>query len=207
MRKLTKLLAVLLSVIFVFAMVTGCNGAAANEDDSGGGKSNTEAESTAEDTTEEDAVEDTDESEEETPAEEETTLTGGTEITEKDIEEICTSIKEAIQKDYLEPNNLSVEEFAWPTEDSSSWGYLSAIYNSSFFSIRNNEEIEDFTESEYDTLAQSPEEKEILYATYNGVLDWLNSKGDYDADYFAAVFLKFYPFETEIPEKVTFDEE
>lgn len=221
MRK--KMLAIIMTIIFVLSMaVTGCSGASDKETDSGGGKTETETEAPADEqqtddseksddvtTEEEDAVEGTEDSsaESETP---DVVLTADTEITDEDIQEIYASIKESIEKRYLEPNSISPADFSWPDATSTIWGdYSDRILMDNGYQYATVKDF--FTEdelinmlSDYDNQYPSPD-KEILDSVLLGIIDWMQTKGDYDEGYFSSVFSKLLPMKDVIPTNVTFN--
>lgn len=214
-----RIFALLVVGCLVFTMAAGCSGA--SETDSGGDKTETEAEAPAADdqqaeseesdevTTEEDAVEGTEDSsaESETP---DVVLTADTEITDEDIQEIYASIKESIEKRYLEPNSISPADFSWPDATSTIWGdYSDRILMDNGYQYATVKDF--FTEdelinmlSDYDNQYPSPD-KEILDSVLLGIIDWMQTKGDYDEGYFSSVFSKLIPMEDVIPVNVTFN--
>ena len=217
MRK--KFITFLLAFALTSSMLlTACGN---KETDSGGGKTETETESPAADdqqaeseesdevTTEEDAVEGTEDSsaESETP---DVVLTADTEITDEDIQEIYASIKESIEKRYLEPNSISPADFSWPDATSTIWGdYSDRILMDNGYQYATVKDF--FTEdelinmlSDYDNQYPSPD-KEILDSVLLGIIDWMQTKGDYDEGYFSSVFSKLIPMEDVIPVNVTFN--
>ncbi len=208
-----KIFTVLLTVIFVIAMMaTGCSGAS-EETDSGGDKTETEAEAPAADdqqaeseesdevtTEEEDAVKETEDS----SATPDVVLTADTEITDEDIQEIYASIKENVTAEYLEPNGIDPATFSWPSSESSSWNYLSDLYTSCYLCVDlqipfTEDELTQY-EGEYPT-----QDKELFEAVFFGILHWLDSKGSYDTGYYSAVLGKLNPFNTNITNNVTFN--
>ena len=198
MRK--KMLAIIMTIIFVLSMaVTGCSGAS-EETDSGGGKTETETEAPAADdqqaeevtTEEEDAVK-----ESETP---DVVLTADTEITEEDIQKVYASIKESVTTEYLEPNGIDPATFSLPASEEA-WSY--------FFKLSESYYMELFTGVEIDTsstenLPPSPE-KEIMDSIFKGLLRGLDNLGKYDADYYSKFTQKLSPFNTNIINNVTFN--
>lgn len=198
MRK--KMLAIIMTIIFVLSMaVTGCSGAS-EETDSGGGKTETETEAPAADdqqaeevtTEEEDAVK-----ESETP---DVVLTADTEITEEDIQKVYASIKESVTTEYLEPNGIDPATFSLPASEEA-WSY--------FFKLSESYYMELFTGVEIDTsstenLPPSPE-KEIMDSIFKGLLSGLDNLGKYDADYYSKFTQKLSPFNINIINNVTFN--
>ena len=206
-----KSLAILLTVIFVIAMMaTGCSGASDKETDSGEAKTETETEAAAEDdqqaaeedsevvTTEEDEIS----TEEDVVEITEPKLTGSTPFTDEDFSEMCESIKKSITDEYLQPNNISAEEFAWPAADSQSWEYLTDISGGFLLpiSIEEFDSICEERESNYESL---PENK-IMQAVMHGIINWLNDKGGCDDTYYPTVIMHFLPFSETLPSEISF---
>lgn len=191
-----KLLALIMVLSLVFAMVVvGCS--SSSDADSSSDASTTETETpedSADVSSEEEAVDETeDTSEEETPEDEtsgsEEVLTGDTEITDEDMQEVYASIKESIEKRYLEPNNISSAEFSWNTIDSSVWSsyytYAGSHVINYIVVTKSWETVEDLSESLSNNNNEYPSpDKELLDDVLLGIIDWLNSKGDYDVEYY-----------------------
>ena len=202
-------------------LLTACGN---KETDSGGGKTETETEAPAADdqqaeseesdevtTEEEDAVKETED--EDSSAESETpdvVLTADTEITDEDIQEIYASIKESVTTEYLEPNGIDPADFSWPDATSTIWGdYSDRILMDNGYQYATVKDF--FTEdelinmlSDYDNQYPSPD-KEILDSVLLGIIDWMQTKGDYDEGYFSSVFSKLLPMKDVIPTNVTFN--
>ena len=193
-----KIFALLMVICFVFAMAAGCNGA--SETDSGEDKTGTESEA---------------------PAESETSdvvLTADTEITDEDIQEIYASIKESIEKRYLEPNNIAPEDFNWPAEDSEVWNYRELLNSTALlnmFSWENSDFIiENISEEDINLLIEdlneiddySSPEKDILDCVLLGVIDWLSSKVPFETEYFDPLWGTVYPSYSTLSNNITFTE-
>lgn len=211
-----KIFAVLLTVIFVIAMMaTGCSGASDKETDSGGGKTETETEAPAADdqqaddskesedvtTEEEDAVVDS-ESEEEEIEITDPKLTGSTPFTDEDFSEMCEFIKKSITEEYLQPNNISAEEFTWPSADSQSWEYLSDI-SGGFLMPITIEEFDSICKEREADYESTSEENKLMQASMHGIINWLNEKGGCDDTYYPTVIMHFLPFSETLSE-ITF---
>lgn len=196
MRK--RIFALLMVICLVFAMAAGCNGA--SETDSGEDKTGTESEA---------------------PAESETSdvvLTADTEITDEDIQEIYASIKESIEKRYLEPNNIAPEDFNWPAEDSEVWNYRELLNSTALlnmFSWENSDfVIENISEEDINLLIEdlneiddySSPEKDILDCVLLGVIDWLSSKVPFETEYFDPLWGTVYPSYSTLSNNITFTE-
>lgn len=187
-------------------LLTACGN---KETDSGGGKTETEAEAPAADdqhaeseeteevtTEEEDAVEGS-----ETP---DVVLTADTEITADDIQQIYASIKENVTAEYLEPNGIDPATFSWPSSESSSWNYFDDLYTSCYLCVDlqipfTEDELTQY-EGEYPT-----QDKELFEAVFFGILNWMDSKGSYDTGYYSAVLGKLNPYVSNLPANVTFN--
>lgn len=193
-----KIFALLMVICLVFAMAAGCNGA--SETDSGEDKTGTESEA---------------------PAESETSdvvLTADTEITDEDIQEIYASIKESIEKRYLEPNNIAPEDFNWPAEDSEVWNYRELLNSTALlnmFSWENSDfVIENISEEDINLLIEdlneiddySSPEKDILDCVLLGVIDWLSSKVPFETEYFDPLWGTVYPSYSTLSNNITFTE-
>ena len=213
MRK--KMLAIIMTIIFVLSMaVTGCSGASDKETDSGGGKTETETEAPAADdqqaddskesedvtTEEEDAVVDSENEEVEIT---EPKLTGSTPFTDEDFSEMCEFIKKSITEEYLQPNNISAEEFAWPSADSQSWEYLSDI-SGGFLMPITIEEFDSICKERESDYESSPEENKLMQAAMHGIINWLNEKGGCDDTYYPTVIMHFLPFSETLPSEISF---
>lgn len=187
-------------------LLTACGN---KETDSGGDKTETEAEAPAADdqhaeseeteevtTEEEDAVEGS-----ETP---DVVLTADTEITADDIQQIYASIKENVTAEYLEPNGIDPATFSWPSSESSSWNYFDDLYTSCYLCVDlqipfTEDELTQY-EGEYPT-----QDKELFEAVFFGILNWMDSKGSYDTGYYSAVLGKLNPYVSNLPANVTFN--
>ena len=207
-----KCLAILLTAILVTAMMaTGCSGASDKETDSGEATAETETAVSAEDDqqseaeeTEEKDVEVTEDSDAVTSVEKEEItepkLTGS--ITDEDFSELCESIKKSITDEYLQPNNISTEEFVWPSADSQSWEYLSDI--SGFRMPTTIEEFDSKCE-ELELYSESSLENKLMQTTMHGIINWINEKGGCDAEFYGTLIMRFAPsFYETLSEEITF---
>lgn len=199
-----KILTALLTFALSFAMITGC-GSASNEADSSGSKTETPDDNSEKDDDaepEEEASEGGTEGSEDAVEEEtsDVVLTGDTEITEEDLQEIYASIKESVESEYIEPNGIDSADFSLP-ESAEAWSYLGTLSESYYMEL--------FTGVEMDTgsignLPPSPE-KEIMDSIFDGMLNGLDQLGEYDADYYSNFTQKLNPFNTNIINNVTFE--
>ena len=115
---------------------------------------------------------------------------------------MCEYIKKSITDEYLQPNNISAEEFAWPAADSQSWEYLTDISGGFLLpiSIEEFDSICEERESNYESL---PENK-IMQAVMHGIINWLNDKGGCDDTYYPTVIMHFLPFSETLPSEISF---
>ena len=96
-----------------------------------------------------------------------------------DIEALKASIAESVKKEYLEPNKIAAEEFSWPKVNDHCWEY--------FRILRENyiaKEFMDITEDMPISDVPVSPEKEILEATANGLINWYESSGVDNYNYF-----------------------
>lgn len=198
-----KILALIMASTLVLAMtaMAGCGSSSDADSSDASSTSSTEIEAEMEDDTEVSSVgavdetdvaeETTDVSEEETPEESSSgeVLTGDTEITDEDMQEVYASIKESIETRYLEPNNILPEEFSWNTIDSSVWSsyytYAGSHVVNYIVVTKSWETVEDLNESLSNNNNEYPSpDKELLDDVLLGIIDWLDSKGDYEIEYY-----------------------
>ena len=205
-----KIFTILMVICLIFAMATGCSGASDKETDSVGGKTETETEAPAAD---DQQADDSKESEDVTTEEEdavvdeveitEPKLTGSTPFTDEDFSEMCEFIKKSITEEYLQPNNISAEEFSWPSEDSQSWEYLSDI-SGGFLMPITIEEFDSICKERESDYESSPEENKLMQAAMHGIINWLNEKGGCDDTYYPTVIMHFLPFSETLPSEISF---
>lgn len=209
MRK--KVVALLLCGAFTASVLTGC-GSAKEETNAGASVENSaQEEETEADGNEgaanEDVSEDTESVETETP---DVVLTGDTEITDADLQELYTFIAKSVESEYLEPNGIAAADFSWPAADSAVWGDYSdrslmlVGYDAATMSEFGAEKFLQDGMAMYDGQYPSPD-KEILDAVMVGIFDWMETKGNYDEEYFANVFGRLIPMENVIPANVTIE--
>ena len=205
-----KIFTILMVICLIFAMATGCSGASDKETDSVGGKTETETEAPAAD---DQQADDSKESEDVTTEEEdavvdeveitEPKLTGSTPFTDEDFSEMCEFIKKSITEEYLQPNNISAEEFSWPSEDSQSWEYLSDI-SGGFLMPITIEEFDSICKERESDYESSPEENKLMQAAMHGIINWLNEKGGCDDTYYPTVIMHFLPYSETLPSDSSF---
>ena len=187
-------------------LLTACGN---KETDSGGNKTEAETEAPADDKQSDDSKESEDVTTEEEDAvvdEVEITepkLTGSTPFTDEDFSEMCEFIKKSITEEYLQPNNISAEEFSWPSEDSQSWEYLSDI-SGGFLMPITIEEFDSICKERESDYESSPEENKLMQAAMHGIINWLNEKGGCDDTYYPTVIMHFLPFSETLPSEISF---
>lgn len=105
--------------------------------------------------------------------------TNKTELDNADVEALRTSIADSIKKEYLEPNKIAAEDFSWPEmSESVAWEYFSGLKRK-------------YAESEFDIVfgledptVPSGADKQIIEALYNGIINWYETSGVDNYDYF-----------------------
>lgn len=110
----------------------------------------------------------------EEPAATEAKDTNKTKLDDADIEALENSIRDAIIKEYLEPNNVSAEDFSWPSaEELEAWEYFS--------SLKLN--LAGFTEEVDMSIVPGSPSKEIIEALFSGLANWYEESGVENFDY------------------------
>ncbi len=184
----------ILSFILVFVIVFAMAATACGKKEEAAEKEETKQEETLD--TEEAGVDDKNDAE---AADEEETAnkekkTGEDTLTEEDVQSLKDSIRDTVISEYLEPNNISVEEFAWPDKDED-WGYLRELvgqYGLAFLACSDEIDISSVDSS----LASNPE---VIKAVLNGIINWIDKQGDFDMGYMENVFSAVYPYKEVIP--------
>ena len=209
MKKKISALIMVLSLIFAMTAVAACSSSSdADSSSDASSTSSTETESEVPDDTEdvsseEEEVDDTDETdvaEETSEVSEEETPEGETSskysLSDEEFQEICDFIRESIIDNYLTPNNLSTEDFCWPSDDDA-WLQLDSILK---------QMKEDYVI--FPGFKVSSEDLEIIKAVHQGFLNWFETYPDRMEDryVYALVIMEFFaPYETVLPANVTFD--
>ena len=201
MKKKWIALIMVLSLIFAMTAV-GCSSSSDADSSSDASTTETEAPEDTEDVSseEEEAVDETEEetvdtSEEETPEDE----TSSSDVTsDEELQGVCDSIRESIIDNYLTPNNLSTEDFRWPS-DEVAWLYLDDKVLNRITGIFDEDEI-----SPIDELSLA--DIEIIDATYTGIINWFEANTDGTSSELShIVFGVLGPPRTVIPANVTFE--
>ena len=182
----------ILSIILVFVMVFVMAATACGKKEEAAEKEEPKQEETSDE-------EEADEEDDAEAADEEETANGVTKsiddtLTEEDIQSLKDSIRDAVISEYLEPNNISVEDFAWPDKDSGEWGYMSMLSQeySLRFSVGEAMDVSKVDSSSYSN-------PEIMEAAFNGIINWLNKQGKYDGGYLDNVIDSLAPYDEVIP--------
>ncbi len=89
-------------------------------------------------------------------------------IFDEDAQEIMSYIAGSISEDYLVPNGISPDDFAWPT-DQAAWEYYNNLLNQIYTEIAIGGTPEPIRE---DLVPASPD-KEMMDAASQGVANWL----------------------------------
>ena len=175
----------ILSFILVFVIVFAMAATACGKKEETAEKEETKQEETS----------DTDEAE----ADEEETTDGVKKsiddtLTEEDIQSLKDSIRDTVISEYLKPNNISVDDFAWPDKNSGEWGYMSRLSQeySLRFSVGEAMDVSKVDSSSYSN-------PEIMEAAFNGIINWLNKQGKYNSGYLDNVIDSLTPYDEVIP--------
>ena len=185
----------ILSIIFVFVMVFAMAATACGKKEETAEKEEPKQEETSDtDEAEVADVEDDAAADEEEASDDGVMKTGNDKLTDEDVQSLKDSIRDTVISEYLEPNNISVEDFAWPDKDSGEWGYMVMLVNEYDLSLSIGYEMDISTvdSSKYSN-------PEIIKAAFNGIINWINEQGDFDLGYSNNVFFELYPYKEVIP--------
>lgn len=186
--KSKRFVAIIMTVIMVFAMCS-CASAAASD---GSDKKEPVAASETEDkdTSKAEATEPAGS----TAAAEEVNEFG---FTDSQMQELYDSIAASIIKEYLEPNKIAPEDFEWPNEAEIGWSYFSELSSIYSFNKFNDAGLE------ATTIPGDASEKAIIDATFDGIINWLETSAEnYDMQYYIKTINSLDPFSEVIPQKV-----
>lgn len=115
-------------------------------------------------------------------------------LTDEDIEALKASIAETVTKEYLEPNNIAVEDFKWPASESSAWSYLGEMIGAY--------EAQHFLgfegEWEYTDVAEGAD-KEIVETVLKGFTTWYEESKVSNYNFYKDMILKLQPYNEVIP--------
>ena len=89
-------------------------------------------------------------------------------IFDEDTQEILSYMAKSISEEYLVPNGISQDDFAWPT-DQAAWDYYKSLLDAIYFKI-----TLDADRPIDETLIPASPDREIMDAASKGVADWLN---------------------------------
>lgn len=176
--KTRRFLAIIMAIVMVFAM---CSCASADS-----GKTETKEETTAPESAENESVKEeaaetpevTETEEVEEIAEEDVEKTTSDDkenilgLTESEMQELYTVIEENLQKDYLDVNNIKVEDFSIPTDDES-WKYLSNYCTVVLFNpeISSEEAVKESNSTTSELSAENNTIMEIISCSFYNYLE------------------------------------
>lgn len=193
-----KMLALIMVLLLVFAMATFVGCSSSSDADSRGDTTSSTATKVSDDTGDisGEATSAADNTEEEPSSSDVTS--------DKELQGVCDSIRESIIDNYLTPNNISTEDFSWPSNEDA-WHYLTnLIWSYDLGNLEENwfeDEIKESIVFLYEGASSS--DLEIMKATMKGILNWANSNPD--SDVYDIFYDVLSPPETIIPSNVTFD--
>ena len=109
-------------------------------------------------------------------------------LTDDDIQNLKASIRDTVISEYIEPNNMSIEEFAWPdSSDSEAWEHFAKLV--------------EYSKIEYETGAKMPKSEseltdaqKVMEAAFKGIINWLDTQGNYDGWYFVNTMSTLDPY-------------
>lgn len=171
----------ILSIILVFVMVFAMAATACGKKEEAAEKEEPKQEETS----------DEEEADEEDESSDGVMKTGDDDITEEDFESLKDSIRDTVISEYLEPNNISAEEFEWPDIGDESWEYF----------ITSKEYLAVYVDSGVEMSIAEPttQNQKLMKAVLNGITSWLDSQGSYDIGYFNNTMRELKPYNAIIP--------
>lgn len=187
-KNFKRLIGVLMVAAMISAMAVACSGKdeIAEADDSK--TETTVAEEDEKDAQQEDANR--------PPDDEDTSNDQGAEpktendqLTLEDVEALKASIRNSVTTRYLEPNGMTADQIVWPED----WMGLDMLVAECAGYIAINMDIK------LDTEKASTD---VFMAVILGVLDWLETQGEYNNGYFGNTLQSLEPWNTVIPEVV-----
>ena len=185
----------ILSIILVFVMVFAMAVTAWGKKEEAAEKEEPKQEETSDiDEAEVDDVGDDAAVDAEEPPADKGKKTGDDMLTDEDVQSLKDSIRDTVISEYLEPNSISVEDFAWPDKDSGELGYMSRISQEYTlrFSVGETLDVSKIDSSSYSN-------PEIMEAAFNGIINWLDKQGKYDYGYLENVLDSLVPYKEVIP--------
>ncbi|WP_418463450.1 hypothetical protein [Frisingicoccus sp.] len=162
--KTKKAIAIIMAIIMVFSMCS-CAGNSGKPEEKE--PASTSAEETTKETSEEVAKTTTKGTSEEASDDKENELG----LTDSEMKGIYEEIEKALQEEYLDVNNIKVEDFAIPTDDES-WEYFSSYCSSRNFHVDGITE-EDIRERTKDTVSLSEDYVNIMSIVSCSFCDYL----------------------------------
>lgn len=111
--------------------------------------------------------------------------TGDDDVTEEYIQSLKDSIRDTVISEYIEPNEISPEEFVWPDANSENWKYFDRLTENLRIKLYTGVELDS---SDASDIPDEPD-KSIMDAAFNGLSYWLNKQGKYDSEYVGKVFI------------------
>lgn len=182
----------LFSVLMVVAMVTAMAAACSGKDET------TETDdSKTETTVAEDDEKDAQQEDANRPPDEEDTSndkggapkTENDQLTPEDVEALKASIRNSVTTRYLEPNGMTADQIVWPED----WTDFYLLLTECTASVSLGMEVE---------IDRKETTTNVLEAAFLGVLDWLDTQGEYNIGYLDNTNAVLQPWETVIPEIV-----
>lgn len=186
-----RILSILMVTIMAFAVATTACG---KKEDETTAQEETKVEAPTEDDKqqEESNTAESDVAEEgEEPVNDGEMKTGADTLTEEEIQELKTSIKDAVVSEYLKPNNISPEEFSWSEIVTDDWTLFNMLVEEYIPTIELGMGM---FSHEADTQSQK-----IVMAVFKGVTNWLEGQGKFDSEYLYNVVSTLQPYDQVIP--------
>lgn len=179
----------ILVFVMVIAMATACGSKeeAVETDDA---KTEETVENVEDDQQDADQLAENADSEQESPdATTGAPKTENDQLSEEDIAAVKASIRDSVTKRYLEPNGMTVEQIVWPDD----WYDFEMLATECDACIALDMEID---------IDRDRANTDVFMAALLGVLDWLDTQGEYNLGYFGNTMRTLQPYETVIPEVV-----
>lgn len=124
-------------------------------------------------------------------------------FTDEELQEIYSSIQEAVKREYLDPNGIEPKDFKWPKsfdldgfDEDNAWlyfDYISAMYMSTG----------KFTADGFTADMPSEQNQQLMNAVLNGMIAWDQSSGNND---FGLIKIVLVPSGEKIPANVNFSD-
>ena len=190
-----KIITFLLAFALTSSMLlTACGN---TETDSGGDKTETEAEAPAADDQQTES-EETEDSSAESETHEPYTAD---DVTDEMMQELYDSIKDSVTTEYLEPNNISPSDFVWPDPNATDWRYF---YEELYMSYTASLSLgSDFSIPE-SAMYTSDANKEIFDSAFIGFINFFTACDPYEAEFYNTISDKLRNDHSLIVNNVTF---